>query len=208
MPFTVADLQRAVFVLEQKPSLKNLRTKIILLLSFAGFLRFSECQNLRRSDIKIFRDHAMLFIEKSKTDIYREGHWLFLARLNSDLCPVSNLEHYLRNTRIDSDSNEFIFRSIKTSKRKNFESLRRSNKPISYSTVRDEYIGLLKNMKLNPRNYGLHSLRSGGVTAAANLGVSDRLLMKHGRWKSAYVKNRYISESIESLLFVSSNLGL
>ena len=29
---------------------------------------------------------------------------------------------------------------------------------------------------------GTHSLRSGGVTAAANVDVPDRLFKRHGRW--------------------------
>ena len=37
---------------------------------------------------------------------------------------------------------------------------------------------------LNSKKFGLHSLRAGGATAAANLGVSDGLFQKHGRWKS------------------------
>ena len=73
LAFTVKDLRSAVDILDDN-KLKDVRTKVIMLLSFAGFLRFSECQNLRRSDIQIFQDYAMIFIEKSKTDIYRNGY--------------------------------------------------------------------------------------------------------------------------------------
>ena len=58
------------------------------------------------------------------------------------------------------------------------------------------------------RKFGLHSLRRGGATAAANLGVNDRLFQKHGRWKSANVKNNYVDENLEALLHVSRNIGL
>ena len=54
----------------------------------------------------------------------------------------------------------------------------------------------------------MHSLRAGGATAAANLGVNDRLFKKHGRWKSEKVKNGYIHENIETKLIVTKNLGL
>ena len=30
----------------------------------------------------------------------------------------------------------------------------------------------------------VHSLRSGGATAAANAGVKDRMFKRHGRWVS------------------------
>ena len=83
--------------------------------------------------------------------------------------------------------------------------MRSKNKPISYSTTRDDVLKVLKSIGLDSKVYGLHSLRSGGASA---FGVKDRLIMKHGRWKSEGVKNRYISEDISSLLFVSQNLNL
>ena len=38
----------------------------------------------------------------------------------------------------------------------------------------------LKAIGLSPKQYGLHSLRSGGAFAAAAAAISDRLLMRHG----------------------------
>jgi hypothetical protein len=40
------------------------------------------------------------------------------------------------------------------------------------------FIGLEKS------KFGLHSLRSGGATAAAAAGINDRVFKKHGRWAS------------------------
>jgi hypothetical protein len=42
---------------------------------------------------------------------------------------------------------------------------------------------------VNNRNFGLHSFRSGGVTAACKFGISDRLFKIHGRWKSENAKD-------------------
>ena len=53
-----------------------------------------------------------------------------------------------------------------------------------------------------------HSLRSGGATAAANKGVSGRLIMKHGRCSSERTTNGYILDSLENRLLVSQILGL
>ena len=40
-----------------------------------------------------------------------------------------------------------------------------------------------------PKNlFGLHSLRAGGASVAANAGVSDRLFKRHGRWKLIKLK--------------------
>ena len=56
--------------------------------------------------------------------------------------------------------------------------------------------------------FGLHSLRSGGASAAAAAGVEDRLFKKHGRWKSENAKDGYIKEALTQRLSVSKNLGI
>jgi hypothetical protein len=58
------------------------------------------------------------------------------------------------------------------------------------------------------KKYALHSLRSGGATTAANLGISDRLFKKHGRWRSETAKDEYIKDSLKDRLIVSENIGL
>ena len=56
--------------------------------------------------------------------------------------------------------------------------------------------------------FGLHSLYAGRASAAANAGVPDRLLKKHGRWKSKNAKDGYIENSLDSQLSVSRQIGL
>jgi hypothetical protein len=51
-------------------------------------------------------------------------------------------------------------------------------------------------------------LRAGGATNAANAGVSNRLLKKHGRWKTDKAKDGYVREDLKSLLSVSMNIGI
>ena len=59
-----------------------------------------------------------LFIEKSKTDIYREGSWLYISKCDSELCPVKNLLLYLEMTKLtNNDSEEFLFRGITVTKK-------------------------------------------------------------------------------------------
>ena len=102
--------------------LENIRTMTICLLPCSGFLRFSECIKLRRSDISIFSTHAKIFIEQSKTDECRQGHWLHIARLNSELCPIKALEKFVDSAKIQVDCNKFLFRGIQCTK--NAEKLR------------------------------------------------------------------------------------
>ena len=58
------------------------------------------------------------------------------------------------------------------------------------------------------KNYGLHSLRSGGASAAANKGVKDRMFKRHGRWVSDNAKDGYVKDSLHERLSVSLSLGL
>ena len=66
----------------------------------------------------------------------------------------------------------------------------------------------LKKAGRDPDKYGLHSLRSGGATAAANAGVPDRAFKRHGRWRSENAKDGYVKDTLEYRLNVSKSLGL
>ena len=114
-----------------------------------------------------------LHVEKSKTDIHRKGHWLHLAKLNSNLRPLDLTKRYFVLAGIDKQCDKYVFRFIENTK--NGQKLRKIDKPLSYTTVRGHVLDLLANIGLGPKKFGLHSLRSGGVSAAANLGVNDRL---------------------------------
>ena len=54
-------------------TLSDLRLLSICTLGFAGFLRYSELANIRRNDIIFHKKYGKVFIEKSKTDKFREG---------------------------------------------------------------------------------------------------------------------------------------
>ena len=95
---------------------------------------------------------------------------------------------------IDKQCDKYIFRGIENTK--NGQKLRKINKPLSYMTVRCHVLDLLANIGFDPTKFGLHSLQSGGASAAAKLGVNDRLFKKHGRWKSDKEKDSYVHEDI------------
>ena len=206
-PLSTSDLKRASQYLGgAEMTLTNSRLVMILVLSFMGFLRFSELSNLKRSDFILHNTHMLIFIQKSKTDIYRKGYWFHLAKLNSNLCPLDLTKRYFVLTGIDKQSDKYIFRGIENSK--NGQKLRKIDKPLSYTTVRGQVLDFLANIGLDPKKFGLHGLRSGRASAAANFGVNDRLFKKHGSWKSDKVKESYVHEDIESKLSALRNLGL
>ena len=146
-----------------------------------------------------------VFIEKSKTDIYREGKWLYIAKGDTALCPVGLVRRYFEISELAQDE-EFIFRGLSAGRGQ--QRLRTVNKPLSYTRVRELLLDALTAIGLERSKFGTHSLRAGGATAAANAGVPDRLFKRHGRWKSEGAKDGYVKDNVTQLLSVSRTLGL
>ena len=74
---------------------------------------------------------------------------------------------------------------------------------MSYSRSLELAKQALERAGIDLTEYGTHSLRSGGTTAAARAHVAERLIQRHGGWNSASSKNCYISDSLEGALSVS-----
>ena len=72
-----------------------------------------------------------------------------------------------------------------------------------YSRARELLPHKPEEIGINKNNFGLHSLRSGGASAAGKAGILDSLIMKHGRWRSEKSKNLYIDESMQNKLSVT-----
>ena len=202
------DILREMFDIigRREANLLNLRKFTILLLSFAGFLRFDEVSKLRLDDIQFYRTHMSLFLEGSKTDIYREGHTVVISRVPASCCPVDTLARFLELGKI-AKGDTFLFRAVTRLKGGRYK-FRSPNVPLSYTTCRTGALELVAKVGLDPKVFGLHSARSGGATAAANRGVPDRLFKRHGRWVSEKAKDCYIKDNLCQLLLVSQNLGL
>lgn len=79
---------------------------------------------------------------------------------------------------------------------------------MTYTRARELLLDALKSVDVDFKEYGLHSLRSGGATAAANHDILDRRFKAHGRWRSENVKDGYVLDSLNNKLSVSLNLGL
>ena len=99
----------------------------------------------------------------------------------------------MHRTAMTLDDQRFLFRPIQRTK--HGESLRQSGK-ISYTCLRELFKKKGADLDLPPSNYGLHSLRAGGATAAANAKVPDRLFKRHGCWRSEAAKDGYVKDDI------------
>ena len=113
------------------------------------------------------------------------------------------LERYVAMAEIDLTTEAHLFRGISHIKRG--ERLRPSG---ALSCMRELFLSKLSELGYDPKRFGLHSLREGGVTAATNAGVPDRMFKRHGRWRSESVKNGYIEDSVDSRMAVSKSLNL
>jgi integrase len=81
------------------------------------------------------------------------------------------------------------------------------NVPMTYSRVHEGVKAKAGQIGLEPALFGTHSMRAGGATRAANSGVNDRMVQRHGRWASSSSSNRYILDDDDARLQVSKVLG-
>ena len=176
VPITVEMLQQIVEDSKRSGTLSDLRLSTACLLSFAGFLRFSELIQIRPCDISIREDAMVLRLPCSKTDQLRKGDEVIIARSNKATCPVNKLEEYMKRTGTPRQDQRYLFRPV--CKSKTGERLHESGK-ISYSCLREQFKKKLESLGYRHVDFGFHSLRAGGATLAANLGVPDRLFKRH-----------------------------
>ena len=78
---------------QNETNLVDQRLLAIILIAFCGFMRFSEVSRLCRSDFIFRSTYVEVVIEKSKTDIYREGVWVYISA-SSKTCPLKQLKYY------------------------------------------------------------------------------------------------------------------
>jgi integrase len=203
-PFTIQNINQFVLIMS-RVSLKDIRNTIIIVLAFYAFLRVDEVRHLKTSQIKFKQGHLEILIKKSKCDQLRLGDTVVVAKLGGPKCPVGLLELYLDKANIKLETDQFLFRRI--CNYKGCMQIYKKDCPISYSIIRDAVKEKAKQIGLDPRQYSTHSMRSGGATAAADDGVNDRIMQRHGRWASSQSKNRYVKDKLSKRLSVTNMLS-
>ena len=190
-------------------NLKDIRIAALSSLAFAGFFRFNELCNIAPNHIEFHSQYIKIFVPRGKTDVYREGNYVYISASESQYCPVSVLRQYMNLAGIQDNSNLPLFRPLVFHK-SNSSYTPRDGK-MSYSSCREILRDSLKQLGYNPDDYGLHSLRSGGITSVVRNScnpVSERLLKVHGRWKTDPAKDMYVEESLDNRLQVTKFLRL
>ena len=145
---------------------------------------------------------------RSKTDVYREDNCVYIAKLENKNCPLAILRKYIEAANLDLSSRLPLFRPL--TKNKSGYSLR--NGKLFYTRCREIFRTTLKDLGYDPKEYGLHSLRSGGATAViinnASTAVSESLFKLRGLWKTDEEKDMYVLETECYRLSVIKYLGI
>ena len=87
-----------------------LRDLCIIVLCFAGFLRFNEVSSLKCKEIAFHQTYISIQVSKSKTDQYRQGNELVTSQGSTPACPIAILRRYIDVGKIDLSSDHFLFK--------------------------------------------------------------------------------------------------
>ena len=170
-------------------------------LAFFAFLRSSEYvskattsyipeSTLLCSDISQSQQFITINIKASKTDPFREGMMLYVAKSGRSVCAVKAMYRYLR------------YRKKKKGPLFKFRDRTYLTRQTVTSTIRAalEYRG--KEVK----RYSSHSFRIGAASTAAEAGLPDSLIKSLGRWRSNCYQH-YIRISTKRLKQVPKQLA-
>ena len=73
-------------------NLRDPRLARFCALGSAGFLRYNELSCILPLHSEFHTDFVRIFVPQAKNDAYREGHYVYVKRLNTQFCPVASLE--------------------------------------------------------------------------------------------------------------------
>jgi len=204
LPITPAILQALYTVWSAEPcTLDNRMLWAACCLGFFGFMRAGEftCDSaagvddsLLVSDVSVdSRDEPSVLtihLRHSKTDPFGAGCFIYLGRTYHLLCPVTAILGYLA-MRPPVSGPLFVFED---------------GSYLSRPKLVSHLQAALRTAGISSGAYTGHSFRIGAATTAARSGLSDSLIQKLGRWKSAAFTT-YIHPPVEMLVGVSPTLA-
>ena len=71
---------------------------------FCGLFLFSELSNILCKHIVFLEDHIKILVPHSKTDVYREGNFVYISKTLSKYCPVFILLRYMHEANLTPTS--------------------------------------------------------------------------------------------------------
>lgn len=182
-PITVDLLRQTVRALPTD-TIKSLRDRALLTLGFAGAFRRSELVALDVTDLKFVEAGLEVLLRRSKSDQEGEGVVVGIPMGSDELtCPVRSVRAWINYGKLKSGP---LFRSTD-----------RGVGPgrLSTRTVARIVKEAVEAAGLDPNEYSGHSLRAGLATSAAKAGKPERIILKHGRWKTRDLLDRYVRDA-------------
>ena len=198
-PLEIDVVRKAVQRLQQG-NLAELQLAALIALGFFGFLRWDDLSRLTFDSIHFYDSHLALFLEKRKNDQFRDGSWVFISSSEVKPCPVEIVKKFVVQGKHSEGSK--LFRRVQHTK----NGWKLKEHGMSYSRANQLLKVELRKEGLREHKFSIHSLRAGGASAAAALGIPDRLFQRHGGWRSSTAKNNYLKESLNSLLYVTKTM--
>lgn len=171
----------------------DVRNYFLVLLMMAAFLRESEAARLFAADVwedQLQSGKAVLFVivRRGKTDQGGHGHTIVVSQARDpSVCPLRWFQLY---SRLRNPSSHFLFHKHHSVER------------IADGTPNHVIHALVAGIGEDPSQFGSHSARRGGATAAAAAHIDLHLIRRHGNWKSDAVFE-YIADDWERLTEVS-----
>ena len=104
-----------------------------------------------------------VFDPRAKNDIYLEGKYVYVKRLGNNYCPVALLERYMLTRDINLSSSIALIRPVRLFRSTSEYKLYRGK--LSHTRCREIFNYYHKELGLDHKTYGPHSLRSGGATS-------------------------------------------
>ena len=154
---------------------------------------FDQSQDLALHDISVndARNPQTMKVHLKclKTDPFKEGTDIFLARMNDELCPVAAMLFWL------------VFRGKEDGTLFQFQ----SRVPLTSTCFVSCLKGALTSANIDPSGFLGHSFYIGAATMAAKVGLPDSTIKQLRQWKSATYQ-RYIRPSSSHLAKLASSI--
>jgi integrase len=174
---------------------KGIRDRALILLGFAAALRRSELVALDVEALEFVREGLIVNLRRSKTDQEGVGRKIAVPYGRTSACPVKAVQVWLEHGQIAAGA---VFKSVSKGQVVSTERL-------TGAAVALIVKGYAKAAGLPSTNVSGHSLRSGLVTSAAQIGVSTHKIQQQTGHRSVEMVAKYIRDAN---LFENNAAGL
>ena len=110
-PLTIAHVRKIVHKFAQPgAALSTLQMVVLIVLGFAGFLRWSDLAQIRVEQLFFYCSHMSIHLEKCKNDQFCDGQYVHISNSDLSTCPVKlTLNKFLRRSGVSKGP---LFRAI------------------------------------------------------------------------------------------------